>query len=85
VRLTVFWIYWADPDHHNQAIAGWMTPRYVANSWHVPPEAVGNALGLNVEKPRRITLDQLARERGVPLSDLVDKLQAAIAAQNSGQ
>lgn len=85
VRLVAAWIYWSDPSHRDQAIAGWMTPRYVATSWHVPPEVVGDALGLAVERPRRLTLDQLAKERGVPLSDLTAALAAAISAHRAAE
>lgn len=85
VRLTVTWVYWSDPSHRDQVILGWMTPRYVATSWHLPPEIVADALGLEVEKPRRLTLDQLADERGVALADLTTALAAAIAAYRAAQ
>jgi len=79
-RAVNGYLYWSDPAHHDQAIAGWMSPRYVANSSHVPPEVVGNALGLDREKPRRLTLDQLAAERGVAIDVLSRNLEAAIVA-----
>jgi hypothetical protein len=31
-------LYWNYPAHRDQALAGWMTPRYVANSYAIPPE-----------------------------------------------
>ena len=80
VRTALFWAYWADPAHRDEVIAGWMSPRYVATSWHVPPEVVGDALGLDQEKPRRVTLDQLAQERGVSVTELAAQLETAITA-----
>lgn len=80
VRAVRGYLYWHDPAHHDQTIAGWMSPRYVALSWNVPPEVVGNALGLDREKPKRMTLSELAQERGVTLADLASQLQTAIEA-----
>ncbi|MGB5557208.1 MAG: hypothetical protein WBN04_04250 [Paracoccaceae bacterium] len=81
VRATVFAVYWADPAHRNQALEGWMTPRYVALSWHTPPEVIGTALKLQRDGAgRRITLHQIARDRGVPVEVLLQDLRAAIGA-----
>lgn len=75
VRLVVIAIYWNDPAHLEQPVAGWMTPRYVALSWDIPPDQVRAALGLSADRPQgRITLDEIARDRGIPASDLIDAL-----------
>jgi len=79
-RAVNGYLYWHDPAHQDETIAGWMSPRYVATSWQVPPEVVGNALGLEKEKPRRLTLDQLAQERGVTLAALTTQIRAGIDA-----
>ena len=47
IRAAVFAVYWTDPAHRDQAIEGWMTPRYVAHSWDLPRDVVGEALGLD--------------------------------------
>jgi hypothetical protein len=44
VRTISSTIYWMDPDHQNQALAGWMTPRYVMRSYQLPPDVLGPAL-----------------------------------------
>jgi len=80
VRLVVFTIYWSDPAHRDEEIAGWMSPRYIANSWHVPPEVVGDALGLAGEAPRRVTLNSIAAEHGTSVAALTAELETAIAA-----
>lgn len=81
VRLALGALYWGDPEHRDVPLAGWMSPRFVAMSWNVPPELVGQALELPRDgSGRRVTLQQLAEERGVPLGELIGALDAAIAA-----
>lgn len=84
VRTTMFWIYWADPAHRNQAIEPWMTPRYVAHSWDVPPQVVGEALGLESGGPR-ITMADLAAREGISLDALVERVMAAILAHRAAR
>ncbi|WP_296424819.1 hypothetical protein [Yoonia sp.] len=81
VRLTTATAVWTDPARQFEPIAGWMTPRYVAMSWQVPPEVVGAALSLEQDgMGRKITLAELADLRGVPLHSLTGDLTTAIAA-----
>lgn len=84
IRTVLFWIYWADPAHRNQAIEPWMTPRYVAHSWHVPPEVVGRALGL-VPGGGRITLGEIAARDGVSLEEIARRVIAAIEAERAAR
>ncbi|MBD3677060.1 MAG: hypothetical protein HUJ27_01505 [Rhodobacteraceae bacterium] len=79
IRLTVFTIYWSDPDHRDQPIAGWMTLRYVVHSWDVPPEVVAGALSLEMDGTgRRVTLEELGARRGVSVQELARDLDRAI-------
>lgn len=74
------------PEERDADIEGWMTPRYVALSWDVPPEVIVGALSIPRDgSGRRITLDELAKERGIPVETLVAALEAAIAAFRAGQ
>ncbi|MGO4914973.1 hypothetical protein [Pseudogemmobacter sp. W21_MBD1_M6] len=79
VRLALFSLYWADPDHHRQALEDWMTPRYVAHSYHLPPEDVMRALSGGAEVARRPTLADLSEITGQSLDDM----QAVIAAMTA--
>ncbi len=83
-RLVAFWIYWADPTHRDQAIAGWMTPRYVAHSWDAPPEMIAAALDLERGRAGRpLTLAEIAAGRGESVESIGDRLEAAIAAHRA--
>ncbi|MBW6507126.1 MAG: hypothetical protein K0B00_10310 [Rhodobacteraceae bacterium] len=73
-RMLVSTIYWADPAHRFGPIEGWMTPGMVARSRHLPPDVVADALGLDRGQLRRMTLTEIAAERGVPLDELLAPL-----------
>lgn len=74
-------IYWSDPRHQNQSLEGWMTPRYVAQSYQVPPEVIQNALDLDVDAPpRRISLESLAAQGDLTLNELQSRIDTAVAA-----
>ncbi|MBF9060849.1 hypothetical protein HKCCSP123_16830 [Rhodobacterales bacterium HKCCSP123] len=79
VRLALFTIYWSDPAHRQQPLAGWMTPGYVARSWDVPVEVIRAALPVSPEAGTRPTLDRIAEQGGIPLPDLIAGIESAIA------
>ena len=85
VRLTLFSVYWADPEHRHQAPEPWMTPGYIAHSWHLPPEEVFDALGLSAKPQKRQTLEQIAADRGVDVDGLLSDLDAFLAARKATQ
>lgn len=78
VRLAVFTIYWADPAHRDQAIEGWMTPRYIARSHDVGLDVIRAALP--VTPGARSTLDDIAAETSVPIEVLIGHIEDAIRA-----
>ena len=80
VRITLATFYWTDPTHRQQHPEPWMTPRYVAHSWHLPLDEVLGAVGLS-ERPqvRRRTLEQIAQDRGVPVDQLIRDLATFLA------
>lgn len=85
LRLTHAALTWqAVPE--DAALAGWMTPRYVVQSWDVPPALVAETLGLERDGiGRRVTLEALAEARGVPPATLVEALEAAISTHRAGR
>ncbi len=78
VRMTRTAIYWADPRHTDQAIAGWMSPGYVAMSWSIPRDAMVEMIGQQPGNGRPQPLDRIAAERGRPLETLIAEIEAAI-------
>jgi hypothetical protein len=81
VRATSQFIYWSDPAHSDQSLAGWMTPRYVSRSYEIPPQVIQEALGMRSDAPmRRVSLDRLAAENDMTLDDMQAQLDAYVAA-----
>lgn len=78
-RLVFFTAYWA--THREMPVQGWMTVGYVARSWGLDPRELDAAAGLPVPevKGRPQPLSEIARDRGVPLSELVAEVEAAVA------
>jgi len=78
VRTVVFTLHWADPAHQEQTIEGWMPIRYVARSWRVPPEVLTDALDLDTDERPRLTVAEIAAERGESVEEIAASLRAAI-------
>lgn len=72
-------LYFADPAHREQQLAGWMSPRYVAKSWELPPDVVANIMQL-APGHRHTTLDQVAASQNVTIEELQKRVEAAKAA-----
>ncbi|WP_370458515.1 hypothetical protein [Aliiroseovarius sp. PrR006] len=83
VRTVSNWVYWNDPDHIDQPIAGWMTPHYVAHSWDVPRPVMIEALALGDKDPKGRNLKRLAAAQGIPLDELIARIEAAIEAHRA--
>ncbi len=81
-RMVARAIYWSDPAHINQPLAGWMTPHYIAHSWHIPREVMITFLNQTDTEtpPRPAPLSMIAQRRGIPLDQLIQDLNAKIAA-----
>lgn len=82
-RSTSFLIYWSDPEHLNQPVEGWMTPRYIVHSWQLSPEEVLRVIGEGPMPSKRQTLEDIATQRGIPLDDLIARLTKALEALRS--
>ncbi len=72
-------VYWMDPAHQDQDIAPWMTPRYVANSYQLPPDVLRPALFLDPNAaPRRMSLGKIAADNEITLQELQFQIDAAV-------
>ena len=85
LRLIVFTIYWSDPANRDQPIEGWMTPRYVIESWHLTPEVMQDALGRPSLPGRRMTMAEIAAELGISLAELSARIEDAARIHREAQ
>jgi hypothetical protein len=79
VRAAVFTVYWADPAHRAGPLEGWMTPGYVAHARGLSRDEMRVLLGPYAPGPGdRRTLAEIAAAEGVPLEDLLARIEAAL-------
>tara|TARA_R110002051_G_scaffold52574_2_gene99790 strand:+ start:21672 stop:22031 length:360 start_codon:yes stop_codon:yes gene_type:complete len=86
VKTTAAMIYWMDPAHQDQELASWMTPRYIAQSYKLPPDVLGPALFLEKDMPpMRMSLGMIADEHNMSMGDMQARIDAAAAAWRAAQ
>ncbi|MBD0371368.1 MAG: hypothetical protein ICV60_11070 [Pyrinomonadaceae bacterium] len=73
VRRAVYW-----QTHRDEQIRPWMSVRYVARSYRVPPHVLYQAIKLEPVPRDRRPLREIAREQNRPVEALVYELQQAI-------
>lgn len=83
-RLLLFTVYWADPDHRDQHLEGWMTPGYVAHSYDLSPEVVREVLELDAGGGKRRTLAEIAKASGMTLEEIQRRIDAVARADEGG-
>lgn len=66
-----------------QPVAGWMTPRYIQRTYDLPRDEVAAILALETGKDAGLPVDALARAQGRPLAEVLEALDAAIAAHEA--
>lgn len=78
-RLVFYTAYWA--THREMPVQGWMTVGYVARSWGLDPRELDAAAGLPQPqaKGHPLTLDEIARDRGVPVAEIIAAVESALA------
>lgn len=79
IRILSQAIYWFDPDHQRQQVRPWMTVGYVARSWDLHGPDVDQAAGLPPRDGHPQTLMEIARDRGVPVAEVVKQVEDAVA------
>ena len=68
--------YWR--QHRDEPIAGWMRIGYVANSYHVPPQVLQEAIGLPPNVPDRRSLTEIAKSQNRSFETLKAELEKTI-------
>jgi hypothetical protein len=71
-------VYWA--NHQEEPVRGWMTVGYVGRSWGLDPRELDAVAGLPLpeERGHPLTLAEIALDRGVPVTDIIAEVEAAI-------
>jgi hypothetical protein len=72
-------VYWA--AHEEEPIQPWMTVGYIARSWDLNGREIDAIAGLPLPevKGRPQPLSEIAADRGVPVAEIIAKVEAAIA------
>jgi len=81
VSLIADLVYW--PKHRDAEMSGWMTIGYVAHSYNVEKEPLADALGVEMEIRRHLTLKSIADSEAIALPTLFEILQTAIDAERA--
>ncbi len=83
-RTVMATLYWSDPAHRDQSLQSWMTPGYIGHSWEIPREVLETAIG-PLPDQKRPTLEVIAKTQGIPVAELIARIQSAILAHRLAQ
>ena len=77
-RIVVQAVYWQ--THQDVAVEPWMTVGYVARSWDLDPRTLDRIAGLPLPavKGRPQPLSEIAKDRGVPVEEIIADVKATI-------
>ncbi len=81
VRLIADVAYW--PQHQDEPISGWMTVGYVAHSYAVDKDGLIEALGIETDLRRHLTLTAIADAQDMSLAELRNALLKAVIDQRT--
>ena len=77
-RIVYRGFYWA--QHREEAVQPWMTVGYIGRSWGFDPREIDDRAGLPVpERGRPFTLEQIAKDRNVPVAQIIAEVEAVLA------
>lgn len=80
IGAALDFLYFHDPKHRDQALKGWMTPRYVGLSYDLPRPVVLEVLEIEPGEGRRKRLDDIADELGLSLPELTERVRSVAEA-----
>ncbi|MGE4612026.1 MAG: hypothetical protein AAED33_11685 [Paracoccaceae bacterium] len=81
VRLIADVVYW--PQHRDTEISSWMTLGYVAQSYEVDKNDLVDALSINADVRRHLTLQAIADAQGLSLEQIERTLLETITSQRA--
>lgn len=80
-RILFGLFYWA--EHRDEAVQPWMTVGYVGRSWGLDPREIDARAGLPLPEGHPLTLEEIARDRGVPVAEILALVEATVAAMEA--
>jgi hypothetical protein len=81
-RIMVSALYWA--GHHEEPVQPWMTVGYIGHSWGFPAHEIDLKAGLPAPvQGHPFTLQEIARQRGVPVAKIVAEVENTLAAMEA--
>lgn len=78
VRAIFHATIWYESDPASHPVEPWMTPRYIARSYNLPPAQVAEALGIPRGDSPRKPLAEIAEEQGISVETLITAIEAAL-------
>lgn len=81
VHIVVRAAFWLDPAHHDMTPQPWMTVGFIGRSWDLDPAEIDARAGLPAparERGHPLTLAEIARQRGVPVEQVIAEIEAVI-------
>ena len=79
--MTIHAVRFRDHVIERQPVETWMTIRYVARAWQVPPDEIGAALGVDRETGRGRSLAEIAEARGMTPEEAIAAVEQVIEAR----
>jgi len=76
-QVTIRTLAWE--GHQNEPVQAWMTVGYVGHSWDLDPREIDALAGLPLPEGEPLTLTAIARDRGVPVAEVIAAVEAAVA------
>ena len=83
VKFIVGVVYWS--QHQQEAIRPWMTAGYIGKSWGINPRELDRQAGLPPPTDHPYTLAEAAKQRGIPVEELIKQVEATIAKMKAEQ
>lgn len=77
ISFMVKFVYWT--THRQEQIQPWMTVGYVGHSWGLNPRLIDQVAGLPMPIDHPLTLNEIAKQRGVPVEQVVKSVEEAVA------
>lgn len=78
-RVVMHQVWRNDPARAEFVVKPWMTPRFVGMRMGVPPEMLFEMLDVDGRDARRMTLAQIAEQKGLPMEAVQTMLSDAAA------